>query len=258
MHASSPPRARAPARAPAASGAARARLVSRLPENGDPLCDELGVLLHPADQRRAARVLPGEAEKTEARDVGYSAAMTQASAGVEDRKVDPGVVRPVPGRPDDGVDLDLTAVLETDRAPGGSNRARLQFDAVAALELTRTRPDQRVPMLQAAPEPRLDRGREHAGLRQPPEEVTARKSLRERCLTRADREDHLVRRRELFGDLEARVSAADHEQDSLRHIARPAVARAVCLPDLGVEVLGRDSARRAFGRGPSRPRPGRQ
>ena len=45
-------------------------------------------------------------------------------------------------------------------------------------------------------------------------------------------------RRELLGDLEAGVPAADDEHGSLGHVARPPVAGAVCLPDVGVEVLG--------------------
>ena len=43
----------------------------------DPLGDELGVVLDQADQRRAARVLPGEAEEVEARDVGDATAVAQ-------------------------------------------------------------------------------------------------------------------------------------------------------------------------------------
>src|SRR6187401_1413178 len=35
---------------------------------GDPLREELCVVLHPADERRSARVLPGKAEKIQARD----------------------------------------------------------------------------------------------------------------------------------------------------------------------------------------------
>ena len=48
---------------------------------GDPFCDELGVVLHPADERGAARVLPGEAEEVEAGDVRDSAAVDEPAVG---------------------------------------------------------------------------------------------------------------------------------------------------------------------------------
>ena len=65
---------------PSSGCPALSRCAARLPRLrflilGDPLCDVLGVVLHPADQRRAARVLPGEAEEVEARDIGDAAAV---------------------------------------------------------------------------------------------------------------------------------------------------------------------------------------
>jgi hypothetical protein len=45
----------------------------RLLQGPDPLSEELGVVLHPADQRRSARPLPGETEEAEARDVRHPA-----------------------------------------------------------------------------------------------------------------------------------------------------------------------------------------
>src|ERR1051325_277701 len=53
---------------------------------GDLLSDELGVVLDEADQRGAARVLPGEAEKVEAANVGDAATVAWATKVVEDRK----------------------------------------------------------------------------------------------------------------------------------------------------------------------------
>ena len=66
-----------------------------------------GVVLDPAHQRRAAGVLPGQAEEVEAGDVGDAAAMAQAPVLVEDGQLDPRVVGAEAGRPDDGVDLEL-------------------------------------------------------------------------------------------------------------------------------------------------------
>ena len=183
-------------------------------------------------------MLPREAEKVETRDVGHSTPMTQASVRVEDGQIDPGVVGPVSGRPDDRVYLDLASVLETDDAPGGSHRARLQLDAVAAGELARARADQRVAVFQPLPEARVDGLVDEARLRQPPEEVAAGEALRQRLLTRADRKDDLVGRGELLGDLEAGVPAPDDEHRSLGDVARPPIAGAMCLPDLRIEVLG--------------------
>ena len=111
---------------------------------GDPLGDVLGVVLDPADQRRAARVLPGEAEEVEAGDIGDAAAVAQAPVLVEDRQLDPGVVGAIARRPDDGVDLELAAVFEANRVPVGVDDARLDLDPVALLELAWARADQRV------------------------------------------------------------------------------------------------------------------
>ncbi len=183
-------------------------------------------------------MLPRETEEAETRNVRHPATVSQSPVGVKDRKVDPRVVGPVPGRPDDRADLELASVLETDCAPGGSRHTRLQLDAVAASELARARADQRVPVFQPVPEARLDRLVDQARLRQPPEEVAPGQPLRQRLLTGADREDDAVRGRELLGDLEARVSAPDHEHGPLGHVTRSSVAGAVCLPDVRSEVLG--------------------
>jgi len=101
-------------------------------------------------------VLPREAEEVKARHVGHASAVKDAAVRIRDGKLDPGVIRPVPGRPDDGVDVELAAVGEADRAARRGDRPRVQFDAVA-LQLARARADQRVAVAQPAPEPRLDR-----------------------------------------------------------------------------------------------------
>src|SRR5215204_4792052 len=79
-------------------------------------CELLGekcsVVLHPADQRRAASPLPGEAEKVETWNLGHSATVSQSSVRVNDGKVDPGEVGAIARRPDDGVHLELAFILE--------------------------------------------------------------------------------------------------------------------------------------------------
>src|SRR5207248_5025258 len=91
---------------------------------GNPLGDEFGVVFHPANQPRAARVLPGEAEQVEPRDIGHAATVAQPTVLVEDRKLDPRILRPVARRPDDGVYLQLAAVPEAHRAALSITRAR--------------------------------------------------------------------------------------------------------------------------------------
>src|ERR1043166_8331042 len=87
-----------------------------LRERVDPLGDELGVVLDPAEEGRAARVLPREAEEVKARYVGHAAPMTNATVRIRNRKLDPGVIRAVPGRPNHRVDLELAAVGKADGA----------------------------------------------------------------------------------------------------------------------------------------------
>ena len=65
-----------------------------------------------------------------------------ATVLVEDRQLDPGVVGAVARRPDDGVDLELAAVFEANRAAIGVDEPRLELDAVALLQLARARADQ--------------------------------------------------------------------------------------------------------------------
>ena len=70
------------------------------------------------------------------------------------------------------------------------------------------------------------------------EDVAAEEALGQRLLARADRQVHLVRRRELLGDLEAGVAAADDEHRAGRDLRRVAVVRAVQLVDLGSQPGG--------------------
>src|SRR6185295_4950744 len=87
-------------------------LALRLLEGRDLLGDELSVVLHPSEQCRAASVLPGQTEEVEAGNVGHASAVAQSAGLVDDGKLDPGVVGPVSGRPDDRVELELAPVLE--------------------------------------------------------------------------------------------------------------------------------------------------
>src|SRR5207248_8935887 len=68
------------------------------------LGDELSVLGHPAQQRRAARVLPREAKKVEVRNVGSPSLVANDPVGVEDGKIDPRIIGLVTRRPDHSVD----------------------------------------------------------------------------------------------------------------------------------------------------------
>src|SRR3954451_20789686 len=208
-----------------------------LREHIDLFGDELGVILDPAEESRAARVLPGETEEVEPRYVGHASPVTDAAVRICDGKLDPGVIRLVSGRPDDGVDLELAAIGEADRATRGGDRPRLQLDAVAP-QLARARPDQRVAVAQPAPEPRLDRLVKQPRLRQPPKEVAAEEPLRQRCLARPDRELDAMGRGELRRDLKAGVTAADDENRSLRDVARAPVDGAVCLEHVWRELAG--------------------
>src|SRR5581483_4218525 len=208
-------------------------------KGGDPIGDELGIAFHPSEQGRAARVLPGEAEESQTLHVGYSTSVSQSPVRVEDGQVDPGVVGPVAGGPDHHIYLELAIVLKTNGAPGAGDGARLQFDVVATLELASARSDQRVAVFQPSAQARLDCRVDQTRPRQPPEEVAAGEALRQRCLPRADRENDLVGAGELLGELKTSVPAADDEDCALGNIGRPPISRAVRLPDLGAEVLGK-------------------
>ena len=184
----------------------------------DLVCDVARVILDEAEKCRPARVLPGETEEVEAGYVGDTPPVSDLSVGVEDWQLDPGVIGPVAGRPDDRVDLEFGAVGERDRSALGTGRARLQGDAVAVSQLAGTRSDQRLAALRAPAGARIDAYPEQTELRQPPEQVAAEQALRERRLPRADRKGDRVRGRELFRDLETGVSATDDENATVGYV----------------------------------------
>src|SRR5215831_1380436 len=148
----------------------------------DVLGDERCVVLDPTDERRAACVLPREPDEVEAGNLRHTAAVTQAAVVVEDRRLDPRVVRAIARRPDDGVDLELAAILEAHRAIFRIDCSGFHLDAVALPELARTGSDQRLACAQPPAETRVDRLVENSCLRQPPEEVPSEQSLRQRRL----------------------------------------------------------------------------
>ncbi len=190
-------------------------------------------------QRRAAGVLPGQAEEVEPGDVGDAAAVAQAPVGVEDRRLDPGVVGPVAGRPDDGVDLELAAVREADRAPVGVDDARLR---------ARRRSGARARAGSSRSACRGARAGARAATRPSCREMRAfvshqkRSRPSSRCgsgFWREPIDEHdPVGRRELLRDLEAGVAAADDENGSRRDVIRSPVAAAVRLEDVSDEQLG--------------------
>ena len=203
----------------------------------DLACDELGVFRDPAEQRRASRVLPRQAEEVQAANVADSAAVAGAPALVEHREREPRVVGPVAGGPDHGVDGELGTVGEGDGRGRGAGDTRPLGDA-AARELARARPDQRVAAAQLLAQARVARLLQHAELRQPPEEVAAEDPLRKRLLPRPDREVHAVGRRELLRDLVAGVAAAHDEHDLAGDVAGAAIAGAVQLLNARAERVG--------------------
>src|SRR3546814_7212830 len=66
------------------------------------------------------------------------------SSDLEDGEVDPGVIGPVPGCPDDCVDLQLAPVFEARRPSLSIDNAGFQVYAVPSPELPWARADQRV------------------------------------------------------------------------------------------------------------------
>src|SRR4051812_204381 len=96
---------------------------------GDPAGYELSVVLDEAEQRRAARVLPLQAERVEPRDLGHAAALPDAALVVGERQVKPAVVVAEAGGPDDAVDIELTSVGERHRLPRRVGGAPVREDA---------------------------------------------------------------------------------------------------------------------------------
>src|SRR5689334_18039098 len=97
--------------------------------------------------------------------------MARAASLVEGRQTYPGVIGAVPGRPDDGVDLQLAAVFETHRTSVDVHEAGSRLDAVAFPELARARADQRVPRGELPPQARVEALVQDPRFRQPPEDV---------------------------------------------------------------------------------------
>ena len=98
--------------------------------------------------------------------------------------------------------------------------------------------DQRLAVLQPLTQTRVDRHAHEAAGFEIPEQVTAEQPLRQRGLPRTDGEMHLVRRRQLLGDLVARVPTAHHQHGPAGNVGRPAVVGAVHLDEARVELLG--------------------
>src|SRR5205085_4909817 len=108
------------------------------------------------------------------------------------------------------VDVELAAVGEVHRATVGAAGTGPHRDAVA-LQVTPTRPDQRVAAARTPADARVDGLRERPEIGQPPEEVAAERALRQGRLAGADREVDLPAARQLLRDLEAGVAAAHDE-----------------------------------------------
>jgi hypothetical protein len=81
---------------------------------GDLRRDVLRVILDPAEQRRSPRVLPGQPEEVQPRDVADAAVVADSTAVGRDRELDPAVVELEPGRPDRRVDGKLGLVGQRD------------------------------------------------------------------------------------------------------------------------------------------------
>src|SRR5690606_19700770 len=84
---------------------------------GDPAGEVGGVVVDEAEQRRAAGVLPGQAEEVQAGDVGDATPVDHPAVAYHAGDVDPGVVGAVTGRPDDRAHLEVAVVDEVDDVP---------------------------------------------------------------------------------------------------------------------------------------------
>src|SRR5205823_6666948 len=90
------------------------------------------------------RVLEVHPEEVHARGLRNAAPMDRLAAVVEDRHLDPRVVGPEPGRPNDDVDFDRAAVGASDRPTVGRDGPAQELDAVPAPELPVAGADQEV------------------------------------------------------------------------------------------------------------------
>src|SRR3954453_6715217 len=218
-------------------GGRRADSRVRAREGADSLRDELGVVLDPAEQRRTARVLPGQAEEVQTWHLGDSALMLDLPAGVEDRQRDERVVEPEARRPDDSRDGDLGAVGEGHRRAPGAGRPWQHVDALSPCPPW-TGPDERLPVLHPLTD-RRGHGLVHqAGRLQVAEEVPTEDALRKRRLARANREVDLARLGQLRGDLEPGVPTSHDERGARWQAARRPVVAAVQLRHVTAEVSG--------------------
>ena len=106
------------------------------------------------------------------------------------------------------------------------------------------RADERVAPRKPLPDPRLRRLADQPRSFEVPEQVAAEDALGQRRLTRADRQMHLVRARELRRDLKAGVATAGDEDRARGDGLRRPVRGAVELSHLGVEAVGDDRRER--------------
>ena len=143
-------------------------------------------------------------------------------------------------------------------APCGRRRRRRgrQPDAPASRR-PRARADERLPVLQAAAEPRGHRRPHQPSGVEVVEEVAAEEPLRQRGLARADRQVHLPAGvGELLGDLVAGVAAADDQRGPLGDLLRAAGTSVLCsCIDARVQPLGERRHGTAPGTGRWRSRP---
>jgi len=94
--------------------------------------DVLGVILDPAEQRRAPGVLPGQSKEVEARRRRDAAPVHQAAVLVEHRRVDPRVVEAKAGRPYDNANVEFRPVIEAHRRSGAVDGSSVELNSVPA------------------------------------------------------------------------------------------------------------------------------
>src|SRR5947209_3892582 len=154
--------------------------------------------------------------------------MHRLAALVEDGDLDPRVVRPEPGGPDDDVDLHGVAVGALDAAAARLDRAAEKLDAVPARELPVARADQEVAASLRAAEA-ADRRADDSEVIAPPVQALAEDAAREPRRLRAHRQPHPPCGRELLRDLDAGVRSAHDERVAGRQLVRALVLGAVEL-----------------------------
>src|SRR5215207_7565699 len=181
------------------------------PEGPDPLCDVLGVILDPAQKRRAARVLPGQPEEVEPGRLSDTALVDDAAGVIEDRGVDPGMVDSEPGGPHDGGDVDLGLIFEPDGRAVGAQRPSVKLDAVLPAQPPRRGSDQRVATGHPTPYPRALCLTDQPRRVEVPEQVASENPLRQWRLPGSNRQVCLPRGGQLLRNLKAGVAAAHHE-----------------------------------------------